>query len=595
MELYHSRIRNDRYAQGLQMGGAGIPSSMGAMSEIGKAFHKLSEIGSNSYTKMHGAIGSAIIGGIGNHMMSNKPQSLNNHIIRNLHSKLKKTPATVLGGYRIGKRLRAHEAASIFGKHRDQQIHVRDIWGEAHNKYSQQLLHLVDQARQSFKRHNPLIQGTLTKGSGMSGGKINVKGFAMKALHKLKDFANGKTKFKPHELANYMAGAVGIAGSISAAIPGVDLISVPTAAAVSAGLKTAGTMLKMSGRGPHGVVDTMRYPPGEGVAGVVDTPRIPPPRGRKPKARDAPNPKLAKPTMPKPRKPQLAKPKIPKAPKPKVPKIPEVYKQKQAPEQKNKGTSGLSGIPKAIMKYIRAHPQATMKIAKYVLSLIKKLKGKGNNELELAGKGVGKQILTTIGLAGSAVVGAIAMYKYMLANPSFTSKVASEGALDLVKKQLGGGIYLAGQGVNLAGGCKSGSGCTKGSGVNLAGSHKKCQCGTGYKDKKFPKNVKVLPGVKIPKVSKKMAANITAQLDKKFEKSTGKGIYLAGQGELPHGVTRLKNGKIKKSRYSVFHGYHKKTSGGLTKDAFFLRGKKVISKKQSARAKKNNRFGKKKT
>lgn len=70
-----------------------------------------------------------------------------------------------------------------------------------------------------------------------------------KSIDKLKDFAAGKTKFKPSQLASYLAGATSLAGAATALIPGVDLISVPTAAGVSAGLSGLSTILKTSGRG----------------------------------------------------------------------------------------------------------------------------------------------------------------------------------------------------------------------------------------------------------------------------------------------------------------------------------------------------------
>ncbi|MCP4393328.1 MAG: hypothetical protein GY804_03530, partial [Alphaproteobacteria bacterium] len=58
-----------------------------------------------------------------------------------------------------------------------------------------------------------------------------------------------KTKFKPSHLLDIAAGTVGIAGAASAFIPGVDLISVPAAAAASLGLKSVAHLARTSGRG----------------------------------------------------------------------------------------------------------------------------------------------------------------------------------------------------------------------------------------------------------------------------------------------------------------------------------------------------------
>lgn len=81
------------------------------------------------------------------------------------------------------------------------------------------------------------------------------------------------------------------------------------------------------------------------------------------------------------------------------------------------------------------------------------------------------------------------------------------------------------------------------------------------------------------------------KLYKKFrshhKRRMGKGLKLAGQGlapsggALPRGVTRLPSGKIKKDRYSVFHGFYPATGSGLRKEDFFLDGYKVKSKRLS--------------
>ena len=55
----------------------------------------------------------------------------------------------------------------------------------------------------------------------------------------------------------------------------------------------------------------------------------------------------------------------------------------------------------------------------------------------------------------------------------------------------------------------------------------------------------------------------------------------SGAEEVPYGISYTKTGKIKRDRYSVYYGYHKTTAGGLTKDDFIKKGKKIVSKKKS--------------
>lgn len=77
---------------------------------------------------------------------------------------------------------------------------------------------------------------------------------------------------------------------------------------------------------------------------------------------------------------------------------------------------------------------------------------------------------------------------------------------------------------------------------------------------------------------------------------SGGGLYLSGQQKLhsrmPYGISYTGSGKIKRDRYSVFHGYYEKTPSGLTKDDFVLRGKKVLSKKKIEQGKRMKKSGK---
>jgi hypothetical protein len=76
-----------------------------------------------------------------------------------------------------------------------------------------------------------------------------LKNLSKKASHELKRFVDGKTKLKPSKLLNYISGGVATVGALSAVIPGVDLISVPTASAISLGLHGLSKIAETSGRG----------------------------------------------------------------------------------------------------------------------------------------------------------------------------------------------------------------------------------------------------------------------------------------------------------------------------------------------------------
>lgn len=83
-------------------------------------------------------------------------------------------------------------------------------------------------------------------------------------------------------------------------------------------------------------------------------------------------------------------------------------------------------------------------------------------------------------------------------------------------------------------------------------------------------------------------ATLTAayKLYKKYGKRKRGEGWVDDSKELPVGVTKLPNGRIKRDRYSVYHGFYRKTKGGLTKNDFFLKKNKVVSKAASRNAKK---------
>src|SRR5210317_33629 len=123
-------------------------------------------------------------------------------------------------------------------KHKHKNVHISDVFGEDWVSWGKDMRTILD-------KH-------LSKKEGGSKVGKAIKSVGKKALKKLKQFAAGKTRVKPSDLAKIAAAAVTVAGAASAVIPGVDLVSVPTAATIATGLKATGDALKQTGRGMHG-------------------------------------------------------------------------------------------------------------------------------------------------------------------------------------------------------------------------------------------------------------------------------------------------------------------------------------------------------
>lgn len=136
-----------------------------------------------------------------------------------------------------------HHVIEFIKKHENTPIHVSDLFGKQWKSKSQKILKLLGETHQEG--------GNIFKdiGHGFKKGLSTIGSVAKKAVHETGRFLNGETKFKPSKLLSYMSGAVGVLGAASAFIPGIDLISVPTAGAISAGLSGLSTISRTSGRG----------------------------------------------------------------------------------------------------------------------------------------------------------------------------------------------------------------------------------------------------------------------------------------------------------------------------------------------------------
>ncbi|MCP4342548.1 MAG: hypothetical protein GY799_27630, partial [Desulfobulbaceae bacterium] len=89
------------------------------------------------------------------------------------------------------------------------------------------------------------------------------------------------------------------------------------------------------------------------------------------------------------------------------------------------------------------------------------------------------------------------------------------------------------------------------------------------------------PGIAAKLAAKGGAKAASAWLAGKGVSVAGSGTRLAGSGVKGQpGISYTATGKIKRDRYSVYYGYYPSTSGGLRKEDFLKKGRKIISKKK---------------
>ncbi len=488
---------NIQKASGLKLAGQGTPYEFEGGAMPVDIIQSLINLGSThvgsalSSLPAHGVLGASVLAAVGGYLLHKKKKKgkglvgsgrshFEKQLLKHLRANLKKVP------HHIGvakSKIKKQHIIDFIKKHQGKKIHISDIYGNYWKEKGKLLSNVITKAQQGGS-----ILGSIKKGLS------SVGKFTKKAAHstykKLHDFAQGKTKFKPSQLANYLASGVGAIGTASALIPGVDLISVPTAGAVALGLKSASLALKTSGRGYEGTNCSQE--------GGRDGPLL------SPAEIEAIHSLATEPGSLSFSKISLLLGVTGLA----LTSAYKLYKKLKKEFGKKKGgqyASGLniaggdysqiSQIPASIRRYLESHPTISKNIARESLD---------NKQI---GSGKASNFLMSLGLAGtSASAGAYGFYKYLLNNPSFATKIAMKGTSSAISNYLGSGISLAGQGEN--------------------------------------------------------------------------------SKQLPFGVKTTATGKIKKDRYSVWYGYHNKTSGGLSKSDFFLRGKKVISKKKSAMGKK---------
>jgi len=473
------------------------------------------------------AIGSAILGSIGGYlvhadrkkgrgMTGGSAKIIQRHFLNHLKKSLKlKTHAHV---------------KKMIAPHMNKPIHISHIFGKDWKKHGKTLVaairaHMMKQEGEGiFDSIGKLAKRTgKSIKKGVSKAYKGVKGARDVAFHKIKQFADGKLKFKPNQLLSYTAAAVMAAGAASSLIPGVNLIAPGVAAGSSMALKAAALALKTSGRGKGGLPSKFdrvikkdpkaviamikKMQSGKGlISGTAKTAAVAGGLGL-----------LYKYLRENPEKFTSGVEHAANF----------IYggSASYSSPKTGKGTTLAGGkkprMTKLIKDFMAKHPGQVRKMAKHVTQ---------------KGSGVGRAaaILAVAGLSASAA--SLATIEWLKAHPAQATRLATKAVSAAASNWLGQGA-----------GCR----CAK----NM------CKCsmtGSG----------------------------------KKFSALKGTGTTLAG-GSLPCGCSYTGSGKVKKDRYSVYHGIFPRTSGGLTANDFILRGSKVISKKRQALGRKNMNFRRK--
>ena len=231
MEYYKGR--------GLNPAGGGWKTGLGAtligLGGLGTA----GNIGSSNIAE--GLIGGSILAGLGGLLIHLDKKQKGGGFKTVFDKHFKNALQSMLKQKQVGGALSPKKLKDFVKKNKDIKIHAKDIFGKDWKKKGRILIKAIEEQS----------GGNIFKdiGKAVKKGYKSVKNVRDKAVDKLKDFAAGKTRFKPSDLLKVASGAVGVAGAASAFIPGIDLVSVPTAAGISAGLTGASQILQTSGRG----------------------------------------------------------------------------------------------------------------------------------------------------------------------------------------------------------------------------------------------------------------------------------------------------------------------------------------------------------
>lgn len=558
----HSGRQPRKHGQGLKLSGQGWRTGLGStLVTLGG----LGAAGNLDTKPVEGLLGGAVLGGIGGWlihsdkkkkgkgMVGSGQKIFKQKMIAHLKDILQKAPHHVGKGYSGSgkiKKITKKDIEKFIQSHQHKPIHIKDIFGSQWKSKGKHLIDIIQKTHSQQEGGNIFsdIGHTFKKGFeavGKTAKKVyhGAKHVRDQAFHELKRFANGKTKFKPSQLANYLAAGVGALGTASAFIPGVDLISVPAASAAALGLKSAGLALKTSGRGFEDLIDYSEL----GIPGMEDPANLPEVLSR-----------LASSGS------ELSKTKLGLALGITGAALAGAYTlyKKIRKGMSGRGTvlSGGAQLPPKHLAFIKKYPAKARKV-------LEQLQGQhGSGILKKAAVGVG----------------GLALYGFLKENPHLIDQLANAikthltgGAMPQMPKKIQN--YLSKHPM-IAKQIAQASMTNKqlGSGTASRFAAALGIAGTSAAAGAYGLYQYLLNN---PATAAKIAGKATgAAISGWF--GQGAGLSLSGGQHLPMGCKRLPSGKIKCDKYSVWAGIHKKTRGGLTKADLMLKGKKVISKKK---------------
>ncbi len=228
---------------GIKLAGEGWKTGLGGtLAGLGI----LGGAGNIGTSTVEGLIGGAILTGIGASLIYSDKKKKKQKGSGNFDDEFYKAIKAGIKKNQIGsgKRLTKKQIKAFVMENKDKPIHIKDIVGTDWKEKGKELIYWLNQKP---KQQGQGIFGDI--GRAFKKGTKAAAKFGRKATTELKKFAAGKTKLKPSHLLDIAAGVVGVTGAASAFIPGVDLISVPVAAAASLGLKSVAHLARTSGRG----------------------------------------------------------------------------------------------------------------------------------------------------------------------------------------------------------------------------------------------------------------------------------------------------------------------------------------------------------
>lgn len=222
--------------------------------KLGEAFIELGQEAHDEGTTL-GKLGHGILAGIGSVLVRDSQQGSGKSRARSLMNDILNSAEKVRkqagGSYGSKASLK-----KTFEKYKDTPLYAKDIFGKDWKRKTRRIKSLIDKA--SKDQLGSGIWGDIKQAGKQAGnffkdtGKQIVKKSpqAIKsAVHVTKEFLDGNLAVKPSHIMYGIAGVVGAATAASALIPGVDLVSVPLGSYQTLKIAADARKLQTEGRG----------------------------------------------------------------------------------------------------------------------------------------------------------------------------------------------------------------------------------------------------------------------------------------------------------------------------------------------------------